>query len=167
MEALCLEICWLWGLSVWVCSWSVASPFSRLLVEDGTAEATVTCRNHHVAAALGLSPSEWTSILECARGPGRVALQFKGPGAQTEVRSVQIDVQVTEVLVDGWELGLQLTPSFSLSSLNPWPCSSGPFVTAPLSSDLLRFHLHLRRGPLISLRKVRTDGRWMGLAEDF
>ncbi|XP_041520815.1 CST complex subunit CTC1 isoform X3 [Microtus oregoni] len=56
----------------------------RLLVEDGTAEATVTCRNHHVAAALGLSPSEWTAILECARGPGRVALQFKGPGAQTE-----------------------------------------------------------------------------------
>ncbi|XP_038182848.1 CST complex subunit CTC1 isoform X4 [Arvicola amphibius] len=56
----------------------------RLLVEDGTAEATVTCKNHHVAAALGLSPSEWTSILECARGPGRVALQFKGSGAQTE-----------------------------------------------------------------------------------
>lgn len=97
---------------MWVCSWSVASPFSRLLVEDGTAEATVTCRNHHVAAALGLSPSEWTSILECAQGPGRVALQFKGHGAQTEVRSVQIDVQVTEAVVDGWELGLQLTPSF-------------------------------------------------------
>ncbi|XP_052613503.1 LOW QUALITY PROTEIN: CST complex subunit CTC1 [Peromyscus californicus insignis] len=56
----------------------------RLLVEDGTAEATVTCRNHHVAAALGLSPSEWTSVLECARRPGRVALQFTGPGAQTE-----------------------------------------------------------------------------------
>ncbi|XP_055450386.1 CST complex subunit CTC1 isoform X1 [Psammomys obesus] len=56
----------------------------RLLVEDGTAEATVTCRNHHVATALGLSPSEWTSVLECARGPGRVALQFRGPGAQTE-----------------------------------------------------------------------------------
>ncbi|KAH0511519.1 CST complex subunit CTC1 [Microtus ochrogaster] len=56
----------------------------RLLVEDGTAEATVTCRNHHVATALGLSPSEWTAILECARGPGRVALQFKGPGAQIE-----------------------------------------------------------------------------------
>lgn len=56
----------------------------RLLVEDGTAEATVTCRNHHVATALGLSPSEWTSVLECARGPGRVALQFRGPGSQTE-----------------------------------------------------------------------------------
>lgn len=87
-------------------------PFPRLLVEDSTAEATVTCRNHHVAAALGLSPSEWTSILECARGPGRVALQFKGPGAQAEVRGVQIDIQVTVVLVDGWELGFQLTPSF-------------------------------------------------------
>ncbi|XP_021081417.1 CST complex subunit CTC1 isoform X2 [Mesocricetus auratus] len=56
----------------------------RLLVEDGTAEATVTCRNHHVAAVLGLSPSQWTSVLEHARGPGRVALQFKGLGAQTE-----------------------------------------------------------------------------------
>ncbi|KAL1778995.1 CST complex subunit CTC1 isoform X1 [Sigmodon hispidus] len=56
----------------------------RLLVEDGTAEATVTCRNHHVAAALGLRPSEWTSVLECARGPGRVAFQFKGSGTQTE-----------------------------------------------------------------------------------
>ncbi|GAB1296273.1 CST complex subunit CTC1 [Apodemus speciosus] len=59
----------------------------RLLVEDGTAEATVICRNHHVAAALGLSPSEWSSILEHARGPGRVALQFPGPGAQTESAS--------------------------------------------------------------------------------
>ncbi|XP_008853976.1 CST complex subunit CTC1 isoform X2 [Nannospalax galili] len=56
----------------------------RLLVEDGTAEATVTCRNHLVAAALGLGPSEWTSVLEYARGPGKVALQFRGPGAQPE-----------------------------------------------------------------------------------
>ncbi|XP_016078004.1 PREDICTED: CST complex subunit CTC1 isoform X2 [Miniopterus natalensis] len=56
----------------------------RLLVEDGTAEAVVTCRNHHVAAALGLCPSEWTSLLEFVRGPGRVALQFIGPGAQPE-----------------------------------------------------------------------------------
>lgn len=59
----------------------------RLLVEDGTAEATVTCRNHHVATTLGLSPSEWSNVLDRARGPGRVALQFKGPGAQTESAS--------------------------------------------------------------------------------
>lgn len=59
----------------------------RLLVEDGTAEATVICRNQHVALVLGLSPSEWSSILEHAKGPGRVALQFTGLGAQTEVRS--------------------------------------------------------------------------------
>ncbi|KAM5273537.1 CST complex subunit CTC1 [Ctenodactylus gundi] len=56
----------------------------RLLVEDGTAEAMVTCRNHRVAEALGLGSSEWTSLLELARGPGRVALQFTGPGAQLE-----------------------------------------------------------------------------------
>ncbi|XP_066220924.1 CST complex subunit CTC1 isoform X1 [Saccopteryx leptura] len=56
----------------------------RLLVEDGTAEAVVTCRNHHVAEALGLCPSEWTSLLEFVRGPGKVALQFMGPGAQPE-----------------------------------------------------------------------------------
>lgn len=65
---------------------SVASPSPRLLVEDGTAEAVVTCRNHHVATALGLCPSEWTSLLEFVRGPGKVALQFTGPGAQPEVR---------------------------------------------------------------------------------
>ncbi|NIG60307.1 CST complex subunit CTC1 [Pontoporia blainvillei] len=57
---------------------------TRLLVEDGTAEAVVTCRNHQVAAALGLCPSEWTSLLELVRGPGTVALQFTGPGAQPE-----------------------------------------------------------------------------------
>lgn len=69
-------------------------PSLRLLVEDGTAEATVTCRNHHVATTLGLSPSEWSNVLDRARGPGRVALQFKGPGAQTEVRSSLTDVHV-------------------------------------------------------------------------
>lgn len=73
----------------------------RLLVEDGTAEATVICRNHHVAAALGLSPSEWSSVLEHARGPGRVALQFTGLGAQTEVRSARIDGHVLGGLARG------------------------------------------------------------------
>ncbi|XP_024420606.2 CST complex subunit CTC1 isoform X2 [Desmodus rotundus] len=63
---------------------SVSQANIRLLVEDGTAEAVVTCRNHHVAAALGLCPSEWTSLLELVRGPGKVALQFIGPGAQPE-----------------------------------------------------------------------------------
>ncbi|XP_051036266.1 CST complex subunit CTC1 isoform X2 [Phodopus roborovskii] len=66
---------------------AVSQASVRLLVEDGTAEATVSCRNHHVATALGLSPSQWTSVLEYARGPGRVALQFKGLGAQTESSS--------------------------------------------------------------------------------
>ncbi|XP_016010199.2 CST complex subunit CTC1 isoform X1 [Rousettus aegyptiacus] len=69
---------------------SVSQASIRLLVEDGTAEAVVTCRNHHVAAALGLCPSEWTALLEFVRGPGKVALQFTGPGAQHE-SSAKID----------------------------------------------------------------------------
>uniref|UniRef100_A0A8C5LDK7 CST complex subunit CTC1 n=1 Tax=Jaculus jaculus TaxID=51337 RepID=A0A8C5LDK7_JACJA len=56
----------------------------RFLVEDGTAEALVTCRNHHVAAALGLSPGEWTFLLDCVRVSGKLALHFKGPGAESE-----------------------------------------------------------------------------------
>lgn len=81
-------------------------------MEDGTAEATVICRNHHVAPALGLSPSEWSSILEHARGPGRVALQFIGSGAQTEV-SVLIDVRVLGGSARGLKLGFPLILSFS------------------------------------------------------
>ncbi|XP_054989823.1 CST complex subunit CTC1 isoform X2 [Sorex araneus] len=63
---------------------SVSQASIRFLVEDGTAEAVVTCKNHHVAAALGLCPSEWTSLLEMVRRPGRVALQFTCSGAQFE-----------------------------------------------------------------------------------
>ncbi|KAM6174565.1 CST complex subunit CTC1 [Erethizon dorsatum] len=63
---------------------SISQASIRLLVEDGTAEAVVTCKNHHVAEALGLCPSEWTSLLEFTREPGRVALQFTWPGAQLE-----------------------------------------------------------------------------------
>ncbi|XP_075417022.1 CST complex subunit CTC1 [Tenrec ecaudatus] len=63
---------------------SVSQARVRLLVEDGTAEAVVTCRDHQVAQALGLRPPEWTALLEWVRGPGRVALHFSGPGAQLE-----------------------------------------------------------------------------------
>ncbi|XP_049622071.1 CST complex subunit CTC1 [Suncus etruscus] len=66
---------------------SVSQASIRFLVEDGTAEAVVTCKNHHVAAALGLCPPEWNSLLELVRGPGRVALQFTCPGAQLESSS--------------------------------------------------------------------------------
>ncbi|KAL0596906.1 CST complex subunit CTC1 [Plecturocebus cupreus] len=76
---------------------SVSQAIIRLLVEDGTAEAVVTCRNHHVAAALGLCPSEWTSLLECVRVPGRVLLQFAGPGAQLE-SSARVDEPMTVFL---------------------------------------------------------------------
>ncbi|XP_008059321.1 CST complex subunit CTC1 [Carlito syrichta] len=73
---------------------AVSQASIRVLVEDGTAEAVVTCRNHHVAAALGLCPNEWTSLLEFVHVPGRVALQFTGPGAQPEC-SAKIDELLT------------------------------------------------------------------------
>ncbi|XP_036624702.1 CST complex subunit CTC1 isoform X2 [Trichosurus vulpecula] len=56
----------------------------RLLVEDGTAEAVVTCTNQQVAVALGLSPAEWDSLLELVRVPGRVALHITRAGTQPE-----------------------------------------------------------------------------------
>ncbi|XP_027712983.1 CST complex subunit CTC1 isoform X2 [Vombatus ursinus] len=56
----------------------------RLLVEDGTAEAVVTCTNHQVAVALGLCPAEWESLMELVRVPGRVALHIPKAGAQPE-----------------------------------------------------------------------------------
>lgn len=76
---------------------SVSQANIRFLVEDGTAEALVTCRNHHVPAALGLCPSEWTSLLEFVRGPGKVALQFTGSGAQPE-SSAKTDEPLTRFL---------------------------------------------------------------------
>ncbi|XP_015359947.1 CST complex subunit CTC1 isoform X2 [Marmota marmota marmota] len=63
---------------------SISQASIRLLVEDGTAEAMVTCTDYHVAAALGLCANEWSSLLEFVRKPGRVVLQFMEPGAQLE-----------------------------------------------------------------------------------
>ncbi|KAM9210725.1 CST complex subunit CTC1 isoform 1-T1 [Dugong dugon] len=84
---------------------SVSQASIRLLVEDGTAEAVVTCRDHHVAAALGLCPSEWNSLLERVRMPGRVVLHFIGPGAQLE-SSAKIDEPLTLFL---WTLCTSLS----------------------------------------------------------
>ncbi|XP_068960221.1 CST complex subunit CTC1 isoform X3 [Petaurus breviceps papuanus] len=56
----------------------------RLLVEDGTAEAVVTCTNQQVAVALGLCPTEWDSLMELVRGPGKVALHITRAGARPE-----------------------------------------------------------------------------------
>ncbi|KAF6298337.1 CST telomere replication complex component 1 [Rhinolophus ferrumequinum] len=73
---------------------SISQASISFLVEDGTAEAVVTCRNHHVAAALGLCSSEWTSLLELVRGPGKVALQLPGSAAQPET-SAKTDEPLT------------------------------------------------------------------------
>ena len=78
-------------------------------MEDGTAEAVVTCRNHQVAAVLGLCPSECTSLLEFVRGLGKVALQFTGPGAQLE-SSAEVDEPLTLFLWTLWNSFSVLRP---------------------------------------------------------
>ncbi|XP_014108757.1 PREDICTED: CST complex subunit CTC1 [Pseudopodoces humilis] len=54
---------------------------ARVLVEDGTGEALVLCRNEHVAAVLGLSLLEWEAVQSCVRSRGSVCIQHgEAPG---------------------------------------------------------------------------------------
>ncbi|XP_010214626.1 PREDICTED: CST complex subunit CTC1 [Tinamus guttatus] len=48
---------------------------ARVLVEDGTGEALVLCRNQHVAAVLGLGLLEWEALQNCVQSRGRVSIQ--------------------------------------------------------------------------------------------
>ncbi|XP_074963518.1 CST complex subunit CTC1 [Phalacrocorax aristotelis] len=48
---------------------------ARVLVEDGTGEALVLCRNQHVAAVLGLSLLEWEALQNSVQRRGRVSIQ--------------------------------------------------------------------------------------------
>ncbi|XP_074449528.1 CST complex subunit CTC1 isoform X3 [Larus michahellis] len=48
---------------------------ARVLVEDGTGEAFVLCRNQQVAAMLGLSLVEWEALQNCVQSRGRVSIQ--------------------------------------------------------------------------------------------
>ncbi|KAM6309760.1 CST complex subunit CTC1 [Podargus strigoides] len=48
---------------------------ARVVVEDGTGEALVLCRNQHVAAVLGLSLPEWEALQKCVQSRGRVSIQ--------------------------------------------------------------------------------------------
>lgn len=52
-----------------------------MLVEDGTGEAVVLCRNEHVAAVLGLSLLEWEAVQNCVQSRGSVCIQHgEAPG---------------------------------------------------------------------------------------
>lgn len=54
---------------------------ARVLVEDGTGEAVVLCRNEHVAAVLGLSLLEWEAVQNCVQSRGSVCIQHgEAPG---------------------------------------------------------------------------------------
>ncbi|XP_010294390.1 PREDICTED: CST complex subunit CTC1, partial [Phaethon lepturus] len=48
---------------------------ARVVVEDGTGEAVVLCRNQHVAAMLGLSLPDWEALQNCVQSRGRVSIQ--------------------------------------------------------------------------------------------
>nr|XP_055111958.1 CST complex subunit CTC1 isoform X1 [Symphalangus syndactylus] len=111
---------------------AVSQAIIRLLVEDGTAEAVVTCRNHHVAAALGLCPKEWASLLEFVRVPGRVVLQFAGPGAQLE-SSAGVDEPMTMFL---------------------WTLCTSPSVLRPV---VLSFELERKPSKIVPLEPPRLQ----------
>ncbi|NXX82471.1 CTC1 protein, partial [Urocolius indicus] len=53
----------------------VRQAIARVLVEDGTGEASVLCKNQDVAAVLGLSPPEWEVLQNCVQSRGRVYFQ--------------------------------------------------------------------------------------------
>ncbi|XP_061310191.1 CST complex subunit CTC1 [Pezoporus flaviventris] len=48
---------------------------ARVVVEDGTGDALVLCRNQHVAAMLGLSLLEWEALQNCVQSRGSVSIQ--------------------------------------------------------------------------------------------
>ncbi|KAM6439400.1 CST complex subunit CTC1 isoform 2-T2 [Rhynochetos jubatus] len=49
---------------------------ARVLVEDGTGEALVLCRNQHVAAVLGVSVLDWEALQDCVQRRGSVLIQY-------------------------------------------------------------------------------------------
>ncbi|XP_009978234.1 PREDICTED: CST complex subunit CTC1, partial [Tauraco erythrolophus] len=53
----------------------VSQASARVLVEDGTGEALVLCRNQHVAAMLGLRLLDWEALQNCVQSRGRVSIQ--------------------------------------------------------------------------------------------
>nr|XP_014433962.1 CST complex subunit CTC1 isoform X6 [Pelodiscus sinensis] len=60
----------------------VSKAFARILVEDGTGEVLVLCRNQQVAALLGLSPAEWNVVQSSVQSRGSILIQHGGAGAR-------------------------------------------------------------------------------------
>ncbi|XP_019404235.1 PREDICTED: CST complex subunit CTC1 isoform X2 [Crocodylus porosus] len=61
----------------------VSQASARILVEDGTGEALVQCRNQQVAAALGLNSAEWEAVQSCVQSQGSISIQLGGTSAGT------------------------------------------------------------------------------------
>uniref|UniRef100_A0A8D0GCP9 CST complex subunit CTC1 n=1 Tax=Sphenodon punctatus TaxID=8508 RepID=A0A8D0GCP9_SPHPU len=56
----------------------VSQAIARVLVEDGTGEALVVCRNQQVAKALALSSGEWEAVQSHVQRSGSVSIQHGG-----------------------------------------------------------------------------------------
>ncbi|XP_019382891.1 PREDICTED: CST complex subunit CTC1 isoform X2 [Gavialis gangeticus] len=61
----------------------VSQASARILVEDGTGEALVQCRNQQVVAALGLNSAEWEAVQSCVQSRGSISIQLGGTSAGT------------------------------------------------------------------------------------
>lgn len=53
----------------------------RILVEDGTGEAVVLCRNQQVREVLALDPEEWDVVQAHVRSRGFISIQPKESGS--------------------------------------------------------------------------------------
>ncbi|XP_032629487.1 CST complex subunit CTC1 isoform X4 [Chelonoidis abingdonii] len=56
----------------------VSQASAKILVEDGTGEALVLCKNQQVAAVLGLSPVEWKAVQNNVQRRGSIFIQHGG-----------------------------------------------------------------------------------------
>uniref|UniRef100_A0A8C3S7Y3 CST complex subunit CTC1 n=1 Tax=Chelydra serpentina TaxID=8475 RepID=A0A8C3S7Y3_CHESE len=60
----------------------VSQASAKILVEDGTGEALVLCKNQQVAAVLGLSPVEWKAVQSNVQSRGSIFIQHGGANAR-------------------------------------------------------------------------------------
>ncbi|XP_044856987.1 CST complex subunit CTC1 isoform X3 [Mauremys mutica] len=60
----------------------VSQASAKILVEDGTGEALVLCKNQQVAAVLGLSPVEWKAVQSNVQRRGSIFIQHGGASAR-------------------------------------------------------------------------------------
>lgn len=91
-----------------------------MLVEDGTGEAVVLCRNEHVAAVLGLSLLEWEAVQNCVQSRGSVYIQH-GEAPGTAVSGLfQEQLLGSSLSWTGFPFALGVPEPLCLPQNTPW-----------------------------------------------